>query len=413
VNTVYNSRWYDEEKGDQDLYQYWDIEMEDLVPGHARGAFSLRLNTDIDGRVSGAPGQGVYVFDRDPFYSVYDSRNDEEWADLYTGFVDLYNGSPDSGYLRIGRQYLPEFDYINADAVTLKLPVTSWAKVTAFFGQAVSYYSGHTEDWTGGVALELQQSDCARWLLEWHRYTDDYAENDSFAVETWQQLWSGANLHARFRGLDGEARDLTVNFSQFVPVFDLTLFLDYHRLFSTLGLESRQDSPLYLSGLSEEHPFNYLSARFDKALPCNFGLSGGFDMQEVSEGYHDYSNRDFQHGDITLSFYPTPKWYYSISGEWWDSSPDSSFFGYSGEIGYRPTKCIDWTIGSAYGSYVFRYYDERYPVVFRETPFIKTYYTGFKWRVNDSSNLRVNFEVEDDDRDNDYYTLRVTWGQTF
>lgn len=44
---------------------------------------------------------------------------------------------------------------------------------------------------------------------------------------------------------------------------------------------------------------------------------------------------------------------------------------------------------------------------------MRTYYTGFRWKVNETNNLRVNFEYEDDDQDNDYYTLRCTWGQTF
>jgi hypothetical protein len=411
VNSVYRTRHIDG-KSDQDVYQYWDIETEELVPGHARGAFSLRLNTDFDGRVDSAPGHGTYVFDKDPFYSVDDSRR-REYADLYTGFVDLYNGTPNNGYIRIGRQYLPQFDWINADAVTLSLPVTEWAKVTAYAGQAVSFYSGHDGDFTGGVALELQQSACSHWLFEYHKYDDDIASNNSYAAETWQQLWQGAFFHGRVRGLDDQARDLTLNVSQYITPLDLTLFFDYHRLFSELGDESRQDSPLFRSGLLDQHPFNYYSFRFDKALPCNIGLSGGFDVQRVSQNQQDYGNHDFEHGDVTLSFYPSRQWYYSISGEWWNTAPSSSFFGYSGEIGYRPNKCFDWTLGTSYGNYVFRYADERFPGLYRESPFIKTYYAGLKCRLSKTSNLRLNFEVEDDDKSSDYYTLRVTWGQTF
>ncbi|MCL4735044.1 MAG: hypothetical protein KJ050_08910 [Candidatus Omnitrophica bacterium] len=411
VNTVYQSRSTNGEH-DQDLYQYWDIETEELVPGRARGAFSLRLNTDIDGRTGYAPGRGTYMYDLDPFYSVDDAR-DREYADLFTGFVDLYDGSPADGYLRVGRQYLEEFDYIHADAITLRVPLTEWAKFTAFFGQAVSFYSGHDSDWTGGVALELQQSPGSRWLFEYHKYEDDIADNDSYGVETWQKLWEGAFFHAKFRGLDDQARDVTLNFSQYISPLDLTLLLDYQRLFSELEDESRHDSPLYRSGLCDWQPYNRFSARFDKALPCNIGLSGGVSVQRVSENEQSYGNRDYEHGDITLSFYPTDKWFYSISGEWWNTDPESSFFGYSGEIGYRPLKCVDWTVGSTYGNYVFRYEDERFGYLYREDPFVRTYYTGFRWKVNETNNLRVNFEYEDDDQDNDYYTLRCTWGQTF
>ncbi|MCG3199649.1 MAG: hypothetical protein GHCLOJNM_04173 [bacterium] len=418
VDTVYRSRW-SEGESDQDLYQYWDVEMEELVPGHARGAFSLRLNTDINGRVDHAPGLGEYIFDRDPFYSVDDSR-DEEYVDLYTGYVDLYNGSPANGYLRIGRQYMSEFDWIQVDGVSVNLPVTSWAKVLGYFGQAVSYYSGHTDDWSGGIGLELKPSIGSRWLFEIHRYEDDIADNDSWKAEVWQRLWEGAFFHARFRGLDGEARDLWLDVSQYIAPMDLTLFLNYRRLFTNLEDESRQDSPLYRSGLLEQNAHNYFSVGFDKALPCNFGLSGGLDIQRVGDHSQDYGDRDYEHGNVTLSYYPSRVWRYSVSGEWWNTDPESSSYGMSGEVGYSPTKCIDWTLGTSYTSYVFRYEEERafpnpnFPaVLYRETPFVKTYYTGLRWKVNECNDLRVNFEIEDDDQDNDYYTLRVKWGQTF
>jgi len=412
VNTVYRSRWLDNES-DRDLYQYWDVEVEELVPGSARGAFSLRLNSDLDGRVSSAPGRGNYVFDRDPFYSVDDARNDIEYADLYTGYVDLYNGSPDGGFLRLGRQYLDEFDWIHADAAKLELPVTSWATLKGFFGQAVSFYSGHTDDWTGGVGLEIKPSYKNRWWLEYHRYEDDIADNDSYALETWQSPWDGAWFHARFRGLDDDARDLSVNMSQYFAPWDLTLFLDYNRLFTRLEDESRQDSPFYRTALLYQRPNDYYAIRFDKALPYNLGLSGGLGVQRVSENDQDYGNRDYEHGDVTLSFYPFPNWYYSLSGEWWNADPDNSFFGYSGEIGYRPNKCIDWAIGSSYGQYVFRYEDETYGGLFRESPFVKTYYTSLRWKIDEQNQLRVNLDFEDDDLDNDYYTLRLTWGKYF
>jgi len=412
VNTIYRTRNIEGES-DQDFYQYWNIEAEELVPGRASGAFSLRLNTDLDGRVDGAPGLGTYVFDRDPFYSVDDARNDREYVDLYTGYIDLYNGTPDNGYLRIGRQYLQEWDYIHADAVKLELPVSSAVKLKGFFGQAVSFYSGHTNDWTGGVGVEIAPSYGNRWWFGYDKYADDIADNDSYTAETWQSPWEGAWFHARFRGLDDEARDLDLNLSQYFTPLDLTLFVDVHRLFSKLEDESRHHSPFYRTDLLEEQPYTSYSFRFDKALPCNFGLSGGFGIRRVSENEQDYGNRDWEHGDVTLSFYPTNTWYYSISAEWWNTDPDSSFFGYSGEIGYRPNKCIDWTLGSSYGNYVFRYEDERFPGLYRESPFIKTYYTGLRWRVNETNNLRINFEIEDDDRGEDYYSLRLNWGQTF
>ena len=412
VNTVYRSRWLDNES-DQDFYQYWDVEMEELVPGHARGAFSLRLNHDLDGRVDGAPGRGIYVFDRDPFFSVDDARNDVEYADLYTGYVDLFNGTPDAGYLRIGRQYLRDFDWIHADAVTLNLPVSSWARLTGFFGQAVSFYSGHTDDWTGGVALELKESRYNRWVFGYHRYEDDIADNDTFKVETWRRLWEGAHLHAKFRTLDEDPRDLAVNLSQYFEPLDLTLFMDFRRLFSALGNESRQDSPFFLTDLLDQEPYTDFAIRLDKALPCNMGISGGYGMRRVSDNEQDYGNRDWEHADVTLSFYPTSKLFYSVSGEWWNTDPDSSFFGFSGEVGYRPNRCIDWTVGSSYGNYVFRYEDERFGGFFRESPFVRTYFTNLKCRVTESSHLRMNFEIEDDDRGDDYYTLRVNWGHTF
>lgn len=413
VDTVYRSRWIDGES-DQDFYQYWNLEFEDLVPGYARGSFSLRLNSDFDGRVDSARGLGEYVFDRDPFYSVDDARDDIEYADLYTGFVDVFNGSPDGGYLRIGRQYLDDFDWIHADAVSLNLPLTSCIRMIGFMGQSVSFYSGHDDDFSGGIGFEILQSPKDRWLFTYHRYADDIASNDTFKAETWQQLWYGAHLHGRFRTLDDDPRELSLNFSQYITPLDLTLLLDYRRLFTEIEDEGRHDSPLYRSGLLDWNPHNYFSARFDKALPWNVGLSGGVAVQRISgEDEQEYGNRDFERGDITLSFYPCDQWYYSISGEWWNTDPESSFFGVSGEIGYRPTRCIDWTLGSSYGSYVFRYEDERFPELYRDDPLIRTYYTGLRWRVTDTNTLRVNFEYEDDDQDEDYYTLRLSWGQAF
>lgn len=411
--TVYQSRWLADEDSDQDFYQYWNLQVDELVPGHARGAFSLRLNTDFDGRVDDAPGRGTYVFDRDPFYSVDDARNDREYVDLYTGYVDLYDGDPNNGFLRIGRQYLSEFDYIHADAVKLELPVNSWAKFKGFFGQAVSNYSGHTDDWTGGLGLEIQQSPMSRWWLEYHRYEDDIADDDTYKIETWQSPWEGASIHAVYRGFDDQARDFAFSLGQYFSPLDLTLFLDYRRLFSEVGDRSRHESHLYRSGLLEQDPYNQYTLRFDKALPCNFGLSGGFSVKRVSDNNQDFSNRDYENADITLSYSPSSKWYYSISGEWWNADPDNSFFGYSGEIGYRPHRCFDWTLGSTYGNYVFRYEDESVGALYRESPFVKTYYTGMKFNVSDRCHLRVNLEYEDDDLDNDYYRLRLTWGQTF
>jgi hypothetical protein len=33
--------------------------------------------------------------------------------------------------------------------------------------------------------------------------------------------------------------------------------------------------------------------------------------------------------------------------------------------------------------------------------------------VTERSHVKVNFEFEDDDRDDDYYRLRLIWGQAF
>ncbi|MCA9449972.1 MAG: hypothetical protein KC931_22815, partial [Candidatus Omnitrophica bacterium] len=298
-------------------------------------------------------------------------------------------------------------------AVKLELPVNSWAKFKAYYGQSVSLYSGHDGDWTGGLGLEIQQSPLSKWWFEYHRYEDDISDDGSYSIETWQHPWEGASIHALYRGFDDQARDLQLSLAQYFSPWDLTLFLDYRRLFSELGDLSRQNSPLYRSSLLEQDPYNQYSIRFDKALPCDFSLSGGLGVKRVSENDQDYGNRDYEHADITLSYFPTPKWYYSISGEWWNTDPDSSFFGYSGEIGYRPNKCLDWTLGSSYGNYVFRYEDESQGTLFRESPFIKTYYTSLKMNINERSHVKVNFEIEDDDRDNDYYRLRLVWGQTF
>jgi hypothetical protein len=395
----YEYRALGEDK-DNDVYAYLYANARNLNKGTLDFYTSMRLRSDID---SSSQSQAD-----DPYRSVDDSDGvtEDRVLQLYGDMHDRYK----TRTLRVGRQYVDIADYIQIDGAQATLFEEGTIGGRVYAGHPVSYYSGVSGDFAGGVSVIGRPWEGNRLRLTVARYEDDSLEgtDHNYYVDLRQELTEETRVRGQVSVLNDEFRMGRFDLFHFAAdgVTDLSIGGSYWGAFDA---ETTVYSPLY-DIMGEQQPYAQAYARLTQEIVPTFLISPGASLRFVEDVDSDFSNRDYQNYDVTFIYEPDRSFSTSVAIEYWAVEDDDSFFGLTGEMRYRHQRIWEVSGGASFAQYTYdTYSDITYAVnggqtvfyeggtVVEESPYVYTYFIRGKWKVLRKMTLRAQFDAEDDE----------------
>ncbi len=415
--SLHSTYWFRDygSRDDHDLYEFFSLNMEDIVKDRIDGAFSMSWHEDLNG-ASSLNTTDSY----DPFVDLNSS------ADIrfryYLGYLDFKQIGFDESRLRVGRQFLEMVDYAHFDGASYQFSPIDPLEITVFGGRPITYYSSTHGDALYGTNFEYRFSPHTKAALLFYRYDTDQFRDDLIEAQLWHRFTPNLQTHLELSLLDGEPYLLQSDWHGRVDVWDVDASIQIIHLFDNIGDHTINFNP-YFPLLNGYEPFTYFSSFLSKGLNSWMSLHVGLDFRETestSDPVSAYTNRDFVRFIAGAEFYPLDKLTLSIDGEFWDVDSGDEFTGITGEIEYSPSKKWDLSFGVDYGEYVQEFRDEfilyntGQDNIFRITPDVLTYFTRVKWKPNRKLYTAATFQIEDSDYDDDqWYSLRLELGVHF
>lgn len=402
--TVYRYRSYDGER-DSDLYEYFYLRGRELAGGRLDAYASGKLYWDLD--------DASTDFGDDIYAGAEDLDGDFEDR-IYQLYVDGHDKQK-RYRLRVGRQYVDAADSLHLDGAQVLIMEDGVIGGRVFYGQPVSYYSSVSHDHAGGFSLVGKPWSGNRSRLTGTLYHDHSAdETDTLLVFHSRQEWEPA-IQSRLRAslLNDDFQMAGLDLYYLPPDDDLTCIAGLHR-WGSFDADTRAYSPLYRV-LGELNPYTYAYARMTIGVFSWLQVSPGLAARLVDSSDQDAHNRDYRHGDLTLTFEPNRAWDISLSGEYWDVEEGDRFFGLSGDVRYRHKRIWEVSAGAAYVDYEYER-DSDFSYTFNGgatqisadgtridvSPDAYTYYLRGKWNINKILSVRIRGEVEDYSPENEH-----------
>lgn len=406
ISSVQLARRDNRDDHDTDLYHYLDVAGYELVPGHASGFFSARLDADLDDNAS-----------RSRFLHVDDVKEFDH-ADISRAYVDVYTPAWEGASLRAGRQYLEEFEFAQGDGLVLRAPLARMLAATLFAARTVSYYGDDGGDWRAGGALTYAPRVGRRARLAYWYDRDDGARREAHAIsaETWLALTAHTWLHARARTLNGDPRDFGFVLRHRLAPLATVLYAEGLVQFSTTADETEHHSPFYRAALHEQHRFQRFTLRSETALARALHAGArytGNDAETATDT--DYANVDYDRCEVYLDWRPLPLWAFSLLAAYTAADLRDDAWGLGGELTFRPQRAWTLTLGTAWRDDTFGYFDERDERVYTDDPRLRVYYLALRYGYASRGFFSLRLEAEDATEwsEDPYYTVRGNWTQTF
>ena len=390
---------------DSDFYGYFYGDARHLQGGTVDLYASGRVKSDLDSKESASLAD-------DPFHSVDESNGVTENR-LLQLYGDLHDRERRMA-LRAGRQYIDVADYLHLDGGQLQLRENTALGGRIYGGAPVSYYSGTSGDYAGGVSVVGRPFEGNRSRLTLARYHDDGEGEDdqNYYLDLRQQFTETTRARGQVSVLNEDFRmgRLDCYYSEPEGRTDLSLGASY---WGSFDAHTRAYSPLY-NVVGEQDPYTYAYARLTQQLAPHWALSPGMSLRFAEAGDNGYNNRDYENYDVTLLFEANKAFSASVALEYWAVEDDDSFFGVSGEVRYRHGRVWEISGGASFAKYTYdTYSDLSYSAnggqtvisengtVIEESPDVRTYYVRGRWRVTRQLALRAQFDVEDDEAEED------------
>ena len=382
---------------DADFDDYWYARGRNLFAGRLDTYFSGRLQIDLNSRSNSLAN--------DLFTSVEDRESG--WNDqVYQLYGDIHDVKKRFS-LRFGRQYIIDAEALHIDGGLVNLFADEKFNLSLFYGQPVSYYSGTSDDWTGGTSISYRP-----WTGNRDRLTYIYYKNDSdslddnyFAFDVWQRIGTPFRTHGRLTVLDGDFHTGSLDFRYYgiENNFDGFLTASY---WNGLSQESREFSPIF-SVFGELEPYTYITTGFSWMLTPWLSVSPTLAGRFVDAADKNLANRDYRHYFLTFVLTPIQNWTYSISGNYWDVNDGDRFWGTTGEVKYRSPQDWDFALGTSYMDWQYSVIsDFTYSLNYsdlavnddgtatRISPDVYTVFTRIKYKLSDKFSLRIKGEIE-------------------
>lgn len=392
---------------DNDLYGRLHAYGYDLGKGRLDVYASMRLYHDLDEPETFSLGD-------DPFLQLDDFKVDGADGVTEDRVLQLYADLHDEAKrwsLRAGRQYVDIADYLQMDGIQAGYNEKGRLGGRVYGGHPVSYYTGVSGDYAGGVSLVGRPWEGHQARLTFAQYHDE-SEDDTdrhYFLDLRQRLGDFNRARLQLSILNDEYRMARADYFH-QSVDGKTDFAGGASYWGSFDAVTRVYSPLYRV-LGEQDPYAHAYVRVTHELVDRWFVSPGVSQRFAEEGDNPYNNRDYGKYDLTLLYEPSRAFNASLGLEYWTVEDDDSFLGLSGEVRYRHGKTWEVSGGASFAEYTYdTYSDISYTAsggrtvlsengtVIEESPFVRTYFLRGRWRVTRQLILRVQGDVEDNDQ---------------
>ncbi|MGH7144562.1 MAG: hypothetical protein ACREJ2_10615 [Planctomycetota bacterium] len=413
----YRLRWT-HGASDQDLYQYFDLDVGDPRANTVTAHLSMRSTWDIDGH-SGVTG--FYVYD-----SLSDTYRSSFNAQLYSAYVDVHHmGVID--LFRFGRQVmldLPitlQFDGGRLD--TWKFKSLANLQLGFFGGVPVHLYEANSAgDGLYGVYAKFEPWQGARMQADWTHIDDRYLllqrTNDLYGIGLWQRLGENIQFYGRYNRLGTKNRDADLRLIVTSPEYAFNLNANWYSL-----IEKQNDLAIDIDPFTQAllTLFPYWQGRLtmEKAFGEHVDvLAGGTVRQLWDSANYSPNNREFAAGYITgsLQDWPAKGVEADLTWEAWDGHKyEGTTQTISGDLGYRYRRQVGakkfedvWmlTAGTSYSLYKYDFY------LAQEVQRTRTWYGRFWYKPCGWARWDAQYEHESNDY-GDYSTFSSSVRLTF
>ncbi|OGV63397.1 MAG: hypothetical protein A3K19_30895 [Lentisphaerae bacterium RIFOXYB12_FULL_65_16] len=311
---------------DADFKQHLSLSGRDLMNGH----MDLRLS-------------GVNEFDLNG-NDTTDAAYDQTWPRLYEAAVDLHDYDALS-HLVLGRQYLPNVDYLHFDGLSLSLWEDEKVGLFAFGGQPVSVYTSTDGEWLAGGGVRVRPLSSTEIQADAYGIHDTGEDVLASALRMSQYFAPGFGDTVEARWIEDDFRDLSARlFYQNSGRFDVTgrVFWQAAQLGEDARTYDTRNFSEYsrLMGPSEEQLSLSLDGNYYLGEHYTLSAGGGYRyiLDQSKEGGENVANVDS--GRLSAGFsvadVPIDGLTFDLSASYY-SHPDESFYDVTGELGYTFT----------------------------------------------------------------------------
>jgi hypothetical protein len=392
---------------DQDAFG--DLRFDITRPKDNRYEFHFlgAARTDLDGKQEHAQ---FY-----PFEGVADTYGARTTGIIYEAYAALNGGTALAATkARIGRQSGTRDEPVVFDGIAVDAGGEKW-DLTFYEGPAVHYYEVNKhwgDDTVAGAGIDYRPVPEAGMSVDYLRVKDaqalfpeDTTRYDRLlSLKAWQRLGTFTRLMEKYRFLDGEPRDLSLNAVTIWQAADLDASVNYFRQFRTQN-ELSTDLSLFYDVMGSSAPYQSFDIKVRKFFADRVAADlGYFRRQLLDDAGEGPFNKEYRRSFIDVEVLDLFLSGLSLTllAEQWESRGDS--FGSTGaDLSYkikRNKKEARVSIGTNYSLYKYDYYTE---LGVREK--VRTYYLTGKYPLNSGFSMNGGYEYEHGFEN--YQTLRL------
>ena len=390
------------DESDTDLYQFVTLSYGDPDKDLVTAALIAQLGEDLDGNKN---VRGYY-----PFGSIDDKYSSWAVSFLYTAYLDVRTASKDLS-VRMGRQVLESYpEAVAMDGASFKYLPTPDLTLMVLGGLPVNLFeSSPSGDAMYGAAAEWVPDPAhgGRYRIEYLHIRDDNIyglhKDDLIAVSLDEGL-GDFHVHARYRVIEGESRDLVARLTGSVPDAGFLFRLQGTYVFHKVPSLSYPLDP-YSSFMMDLQPYCDLIVSMSKSFGAVI-LDASFTSRKlVRNGRETTYNHEFDRVEIAPQIRPVDELSLRFLADFWNSS-DTDFWTVGGDLAWTVHPDIVLSAGSAYSLYSIDLFTGE------ERERVRTWSFGAKWKVSKASSIEARFLFEETTIGN-FRTLEVGFRHVF
>ncbi|GAB4340263.1 MAG: hypothetical protein Kow0099_16110 [Candidatus Abyssubacteria bacterium] len=403
----YWGRWNTgDSEDDQQLFQYLNLRLDNIVSDKVSLRFSGRLTAELDGNDAGD----------DFFADIYDTFDHSVNGRIYYLYLDVKDPLFRHSNLRLGRQYSYEAETVLFTGVKYEQTLDRLRYYLQGGLRGTHYTSPEDDDTLGGVGLDYRILRNTTVGYDYLRVVDDFLDDDYHSVDVFQRLGS-LKAYAQLSILNDEADDLNLFGSYYHSPLDLNLTARYYALLTRRDRLTNEFSPLFDIGgfdpddprtLSAYFPFHLVNLTAYKGWWDTFATSCGFETRWMDDNdeRNDF-NREYDRVFFTIDVWNVLSEGLSTSFtvEYWDvdAGEDSIAFGLDAEK--KLNDRLDIGAGAYFSRYRLR--STFNGMTFSEDIETPSLYCRLKCKLRENIDVVARYQIEDEDDLGTSHELRL------
>jgi hypothetical protein len=387
----------DQRVTDQDAFGDLRFDVSSPKERSAEFHFFGTARSDLDG------SQGSSTFH--PFEDVADTHRSRSSGYIYEAHLDLNNPLAKVTQVRLGRQAGTRdepvfFDGIAVDAGGEKLNLTLYGGAAVHFYEIDNRWGG---DVLGGAGLDVYPAALTGLSVDYLTVRDertfiagDVTRLDRlFAVKLTQRFAEYNRFTAKYRYLNSEPRDISVNASAVSPEVEAEMSVGYFRQFRTQN-ELSNELSLFLDVIGQSAPYQSYDLKIRKFFAGFIAVDLGYFRRELLDAPLDQGpfDREFtrKYVDMEITDFIVPGLSWTLIAEWWESG-QRTFRTLGTDLSYavkrKSGKQAKVSVGTSYSLFKYDYYID---LGVREQ--VRTYYFTSKYPLGAQVSVNAGYEFE-------------------